>query len=221
MTYANGKLPASALSPIPGGRLRHDAAAAWNDMREEIGRKHGVWIVPTGSRSSYRPYADQVYFWNEYISGRGNLAARPGTSNHGWGTAVDVATPQMVSYIKKYGSKYGWKKIEAPSEWWHYNYVGGYKSRSKPKRYRYQTKTMKQAINRLFYHRKGMRKEEKTGRGPKYAAHLKWARYWKAVILKEANRLYAAGKKKGWAYHHIGVRQKELRDIVNSGSRVS
>lgn len=117
----NGRLPASSLSAIPGGRLRHDAAAAWNAMRDEIGRKENVWIRPTGPMSSYRTYDQQVYFWNLYINGTGNLAARPGTSNHGWGLAVDVATPEMMRLLNKYGAKYGWQKSwsDAPGEWWH------------------------------------------------------------------------------------------------------
>lgn len=123
---SNGRLPDSALSPISGGRLEHHAARAWNDMREFIGEKHGVWIEPTGPNSSYRTYAAQQYFWNLYVTHRGNLAAHPGTSNHGLGKAVDVKTPLMVAYIKRYGATFGWKKVEAFGEWWHYNYVGGY-----------------------------------------------------------------------------------------------
>lgn len=113
----NGKLNDSELSDIPGGRLAHDAAAAWNanDGPADNG------LRPTGSRSSYRLYADQVFFWNNQPP----LAAFPGTSNHGWGTAVDLAETWMRSWIDDHGARYGWKKTEAFSEWWHVNYVGG------------------------------------------------------------------------------------------------
>ena len=121
----NGKLPASDLGPIAGGRLRKDAAAAWNAMNEESRHRYGVELRPTGSASSYRTYEQQQYFWNLYQHG-GNLAAYPGTSNHGWGLAVDNATPQMRSIEDEIGGRYGWKKTEAFSEWWHMNYVGGY-----------------------------------------------------------------------------------------------
>lgn len=116
----NGRLPASELAPIPGGELRIDAARAWNDGPAKAG------LRPTGPRSSYRTYDEQVYFWNLYQSGQGALAAYPGTSNHGWGTAVDVAEPWMAEWLRDHGAEYGWAKIEAFSEWWHYNYVGGY-----------------------------------------------------------------------------------------------
>jgi LAS superfamily LD-carboxypeptidase LdcB len=86
----NGKLSSSELSAIPSGRLRKDAADAWNAMHAEIKKKTGIDIRPSGARSSYRTYSEQQYFWNLYQSGKGNLAASPGTSNHGWGLAVDV-----------------------------------------------------------------------------------------------------------------------------------
>lgn len=123
---ANGRLPASALAPIAGGQLERTAAAAWNAMNVEA-RRNGLELRPTGSRSSYRNYADQEHFWNLYQSGKGNLAARPGTSNHGWGLAVDVATQGMRSMIDRIGRKYGWAKAwsDAPSEWWHLKYRAG------------------------------------------------------------------------------------------------
>lgn len=122
---SNGHLTASELSPIAGGQLANDAAAAWNAMNVESRKRYNVELRPTGPQSSYRDYAAQQYFWNLYQNG-GNLAAVPGTSNHGWGRAVDLATTQMRSIVDAIGAKYGWRKVEAPSEWWHVNYVGGY-----------------------------------------------------------------------------------------------
>src|SRR5688500_10749736 len=79
----NGKIPDSELAEIPGGRLTKEAAANWLAMRQKGGQELGVWIAPIGPRGSYRTYDEQVYFWQLYQSGKGNLAARPGTSNHG------------------------------------------------------------------------------------------------------------------------------------------
>jgi hypothetical protein len=75
--------------------------------------------------SSYRTYDEQVYLYRLYQEGRGNLAAVPGTSNHGYGIAVDLAEPWMRDWIDQHGAKYGFGKTEAPSEWWHINYKGG------------------------------------------------------------------------------------------------
>lgn len=120
-TYLNGQLPDSALVDIPGGRLAWGGPAEnWN-----LGPgKHG--LIPLGPEaSSYRTLALQEYYWHLYQSGQGNLAAYPGTSNHGWGTAVDLREQWMRAWIDAHGAAYGWKKTEAMSEWWHVNYVGG------------------------------------------------------------------------------------------------
>lgn len=129
MAVLNGRIPDSMLAPIAGGRLRKDAAKAWNAMNAESKAKYGIVLRPTGSMSSYRTYAQQVYLYNLYLSGKGNLAARPGTSNHGAGLAVDLATPQMRSIVDKIGRKYGFAKAwsDAQSEWWHIKWkVGNY-----------------------------------------------------------------------------------------------
>ena len=126
---ANGRFPNSELAEIPGGRLAKEAAANWLALRRLGGRELGVWIAPIGPRGSYRGYADQEYFWNLYRSGRGNLAARPGTSNHGWGRAVDLAAPpSMRPVIDHFGAAYGWRWGEARSENWHVTYYGNGKA---------------------------------------------------------------------------------------------
>jgi hypothetical protein len=129
----NGKLPPEALAPIAQGRLEIHAAAGWNAMNVES-RKRGLELVPTGSKSSYRSYAQQVELYQMYLNGTGNLAAKPGTSNHGWGLAVDVATQQMRSMIDAIGAKFGWSKAwsDAPSEWWHIKYEAGHYSGPDP-----------------------------------------------------------------------------------------
>jgi D-alanyl-D-alanine carboxypeptidase-like protein len=127
----NGKLPTGDLSPIPGGQLRKDAALAWLAMRSFIGRSKGIWICPTSPRTSYRQLADQQYFWNLYKSGKGALAAVPGTSNHGWGIAVDLPTPAMQAAVRESGHAYGWGirggrlSSDAPSEAWHCTFHPG------------------------------------------------------------------------------------------------
>jgi hypothetical protein len=128
----NGKLPPEALAPIAQGSLEIHAAAGWNAMNVEA-RKRGLELVPTGSKSSYRTYAQQVELYQLYLNG-GNLAAKPGWSNHGWGLAVDVATQQMRSMVDAIGAKYGWAKAwsDALSEWWHIKYEPGHYSGPDP-----------------------------------------------------------------------------------------
>lgn len=163
----NGRLPDSALSSIPFGRLRKDAAMAWNAGPARAG------LRPLGPNSSYRTYAMQVYYWNLYISGRGNLAARPGTSNHGWAIAVDLFARWMRDWIDRHGAAYGWRKVEAPSEWWHVNYVGGFKPKPDPTN---GLGRRRKAAARLLLYRRGERaREGKTGHGPR------WRRWDRAV----------------------------------------
>lgn len=133
MAYANGYIPRSALSPITRAvngeqaYLTHEAAAAFMAMNAESERDYGVTLRVSSARTAYRPYADQLYFWNQYLYHGGNLAARPGTSNHGLGLAVDLATEQMRRIVDKIGHKYGWAKewSDAQSEWWHLRYRSG------------------------------------------------------------------------------------------------
>jgi hypothetical protein len=118
---SNGRLSKSELAPIPEGELAIAAAAAWNAP----GGPADAGLVPTGPRSSYRTYAEQEELWADYKAGRGNLAAQPGTSNHGLGVAIDVRTDGMASWLREHGAEFGWKKTEAFSEPWHFNFVGG------------------------------------------------------------------------------------------------
>ncbi|WP_026912326.1 M15 family metallopeptidase [Patulibacter minatonensis] len=130
---ANGQLKSSELGEIThatnGERcsLRRDAARAFLAMNAESERRYGVTLRTSSARTAYRPLKDQEYFWALYRSGRGNLAARPGTSNHGLGLAVDLATPQMRQIVDHIGAKYGFAKkwSDAPTEWWHLKWRPG------------------------------------------------------------------------------------------------
>lgn len=131
MSYANGRLPNSALARIPGGRLRVDAARSYMAMREFIHRKEGIWIAPTSSRTAYRTFAEQVYFKNLQLYHGGALAAEPGYSNHGWGIAIDFPTYEMQAAVRKWGHLFGWGirdgrlSSDAPSEDWHATFHPG------------------------------------------------------------------------------------------------
>lgn len=133
--YSNGHLPLTALSPIasgvkceaPAGQLSNEAAAAYNTMALAAGQR----LATNGCDSAYRSYERQVYYWALYIQGVGNLAAHPGTSNHGWGTAGDEST-WVQGYLKLHGERFCWRKIEAFSEPWHWNYLPGCFHRPNP-----------------------------------------------------------------------------------------
>ena len=126
---SNGRLASNELTriyhPTYKVYLENDAAAAFNTLRIWSAKWMKTDLYPTGEISAYRDIAGQNQTWAIYQAG-GNLAAYPGTSNHGWGKAIDLATSAMWSIITKFGKKVGWSKIEAFSEPWHFNFVGPY-----------------------------------------------------------------------------------------------
>jgi LysM repeat protein len=104
--------------------LASNAAYNWNLMRQASLDTYGIDLYPAGPFSAYRSYAQQLYLYNLYLSGQGNLAAPPGSSSHEYGNALDLADPSMRTVVDQIGATYGWAKTEAPEEWWHVNYVG-------------------------------------------------------------------------------------------------
>jgi D-alanyl-D-alanine carboxypeptidase len=218
---SNGQLPASMLRGIPGGRLEAGAAASWLRLRAHIGAKHGVWICPTSSRTAYRTYGEQMYFWRLYLSGRGALAARPGTSNHGWGTTVDVPSMRMAQLINQEGAEFGWQKrwSDAPSEWWHFKYAPQYDKHrgQKPKGnakhpYHYMTDKEKHWRNVLVRERRIAKK--KGGWDKVSATHLAQARQAKRHLRQSKRLIEAAAKKNGWKRNHRITRHRYIKQLL-------
>jgi LAS superfamily LD-carboxypeptidase LdcB len=74
--------------------------------------------------NSYRSPAEQVRLYNLYKAGKGAIAAKPGTSLHEKGLAIDfVNTPGAYAWLKKNASKFGLHNF--PPEPWHYSTTGG------------------------------------------------------------------------------------------------
>jgi murein DD-endopeptidase MepM/ murein hydrolase activator NlpD len=106
--FSNGMIPAGKLCAIGSGHmLRCDAAAAYLQLAAAYRAQFGRSLCIT---DSYRSYASQVSLYQRKPS----LAALPGTSNHGWGVAVD-----LCGGIDKFGTtQYHWMKAHAPSYGW-------------------------------------------------------------------------------------------------------
>jgi len=87
--------------------LRCDAAAAYARLAAAYRAQFGKSLCIT---DSYRSYASQVSLYQRKPS----LAALPGTSNHGWGVAVD-----LCGGVDKYNTtQYQWMKSHAPAYGW-------------------------------------------------------------------------------------------------------
>lgn len=116
-SYPNGLFPTSALCPLwqaPGEMLSPRAAAAFNAMSQAYARQTGSPICVT---DSYRSLSQQ------YVTKakRGRFAARPGTSRHGLGMALD-----LCGGINNFGSPaHLWMKQNAPLYgWFHPSWAG-------------------------------------------------------------------------------------------------
>ena len=127
---ANGRLSAGELAPIPGGQLSKAAAQSWNAFSRCVKATHGVTVSVNDSYRKLGAPGDlakgiwsQWAAWERYQQG-GNLAAYPGTSNHGLGLAVDAPWPTQ-QVIASWGAAFGWSKAwsDAPSESWHFRYA--------------------------------------------------------------------------------------------------
>ncbi|MFC6508913.1 M15 family metallopeptidase [Promicromonospora citrea] len=128
--YANGRIPADVLCPLefaPGHMLRCDAAERLTALSAEFEKEFGYPIPMT---DSYRSYEMQVT-----LKGiKPHLAAIPGTSNHGWGLAVDLGNPIAGGHSPEYvwlrlhGPDYGWDNPSwarldgAKPEPWHFEF---------------------------------------------------------------------------------------------------
>ncbi|GAA4608780.1 hypothetical protein GCM10023195_34760 [Actinoallomurus liliacearum] len=126
--FPNGLIPARYLCPLPqpGRQLRADAALAFYKLNTAYKEHFGTQMCLT---DSYRPLAEQQRIYAD----RPGMAAVPGHSNHGWGTAVD-----LCGGVQSQGSaQFNWlqansKKYEffhpawaysSPFEPWHWEYT--------------------------------------------------------------------------------------------------
>ncbi len=119
--YGNGKIPASALAKVGDTNHKLWAPAAESLTRMVADAKRdGVTI---GITDSYRPYEEQVDLARRKgLYSQGGLAAKPGTSEHGWGMAVDLdLNNKAQAWMRANGDKYGFDE-NVPREPWHWAY---------------------------------------------------------------------------------------------------
>ena len=80
------------------------------------------------------------------------------------------------------------EKTEAFGEWWHVNYVGGY--RPPPSPLRHLGRKQRAASNRLMYHRRERAREARGGKGPRYRRHDKHVDHWRREVEGMADRAH-------------------------------
>ncbi len=130
--YQNGHIPATALCSIPSKpalQLECGAATAFDQLNTAFKAEFGQNI---GITDGYRSYDEQVQCRLE----KGSLCANPGTSNHGWGKAVDIGgccginsgTGPAFDWLTATAGRYGWNHPAwaqpggSKPEPWHWEY---------------------------------------------------------------------------------------------------
>jgi peptidoglycan hydrolase-like protein with peptidoglycan-binding domain len=147
----NGSIPLDRMikvAPLGSGYLVPEAAAAWRNLQNAAAAK-GFSLTMTGAYRTLQGQTDlfkQRYtttntgrkskVWNGktyWLKPGMAMAAVPGTSNHGWGCAVDTALngygnaaqsvrEPYLSWAVANARKYGWS-WEVQSEPWHLRLV--------------------------------------------------------------------------------------------------
>lgn len=144
-----GEIPANLLRNIEGkGKLHHLAADAYEAM-DAAANEAGIDLSPTSQADCYRSLETQEYGFYQRHTNKPNKKlmqqkpriykgeawylkkgmapmAVPGTSNHNWGIAIDIANASgkrlewMLANADRFG--FSW---ELQSEPWHIRYVCG------------------------------------------------------------------------------------------------
>ncbi len=130
--FANGLIPRNALCPLassPNHVLRSDAANAFAALNQAYASEFGSNIAIT---DSYRTLAEQI----DVKARKPGLAAKPGTSRHGLGIAVDLgggiqnATSAQHLWMDRNAALYGWinpawaQNRGGQFEPWHWEFTG-------------------------------------------------------------------------------------------------
>ena len=104
------------------GKPIEEATASMYQRMQDAAAKAGVTLRIV---SGFRTMAQQQALYDDYIHGRGNLAAKPGYSNHQSGHALDLNTSGagVYSWLENHADEYGFKRT-VPSEIWHWEYWG-------------------------------------------------------------------------------------------------
>lgn len=110
--HKNGEIPDNQLEPISfntAHKIRPDASEAITKLNQEFKAKFGKDLIIT---DSYRDLAGQIECFNGKDGPQ--RCAKPGTSLHGWGIALDLGGgidtfgSETYNWMKENSKKYGW-----------------------------------------------------------------------------------------------------------------
>lgn len=119
--YKSGAPYAMSVITVGGKSTAKPTAHAFLKM-QQAADSAGVTL---SINSAFRTQAEQQHLYKCYQTGscnNGNLAARPGYSNHQNGRALDLATSNWT-WVANNAARFGFKRT-VPSERWHYEFFG-------------------------------------------------------------------------------------------------
>lgn len=144
----NGNLDPSQLKKtVMGIVLEINAANDWDRL---VAQARADGVPDIGATGGYRTFQRQneIFDWDLYVATGGSrtdtaanykrsakrkkintqgqtAVAFPGTSNHGWGRAVDASGERFKKWLKIYGWKFNWSWYEGKSvgENWHFTWT--------------------------------------------------------------------------------------------------
>ncbi|NLA37224.1 MAG: peptidase M15 [Actinobacteria bacterium] len=120
---ANGRLSDDQLAPLGIGshKLHPEATSAFQQLMAAA-QADGIDIKITDSYRSYDAQVDVAR--RKGLYSQGGLAAKPGTSSHGYGLAVDLdLNAQAQSWMRANGARFGFVE-DTPREPWHWKFDG-------------------------------------------------------------------------------------------------
>jgi len=117
--YVSGRRFQLCVTTIDGHLVGVRTARAYERM-EIAARRDGVNLAIV---SGFRTMRQQRRLYRLYLEGRGNLAARPGYSNHQSGIALDLNTSSggVYHWLAHHAHHFGFRRT-VPSERWHWEY---------------------------------------------------------------------------------------------------
>lgn len=120
--YQSGRAYKLDVITIGGKRTTRTTGHAFLKMQKGA-KASGVNLVLS---SGFRTNAEQQKLYGCYKKGscnNGNLAAKPGYSNHQSGKALDIGGAGSASWLAKNGTRYGFRAT-VKGEPWHWEYSG-------------------------------------------------------------------------------------------------
>jgi peptidoglycan hydrolase-like protein with peptidoglycan-binding domain len=123
--YVQGRPSTITVVPVGNGKyLQADAARNFKAMQADA-RRAGINL---SVNSGFRTMAEQQELYRKYLNGTGNLAAKPGYSNHQNGISADVGGingygTAAYKWLQNNAGKYGFVN-DVKGEFWHWTYRG-------------------------------------------------------------------------------------------------